>query len=145
MTPAPNTIELLNRLLAIEYRSLPMYLTDATPWTHPGDEKATETLKHVVADQQDMARRVAALIIERGGQILSSAFPTDFTDMNLLSLDFLISEIIRYQRRSITAIERIVAALAHDREARELAEEVLGSERAHLEALAALNQPAQAS
>lgn len=138
-----NTIDVLNRLLAIEYRSLPIYLTDATPWTHPGDEKATETLKHVVADQQEMARRVAALIAERGGRIENSVFPTVFTDMNLLSLDFLLSEIVRRQRQDIATIERMVQALAHDREARERAEEVLGSERAHLEALEELNnQPA---
>jgi hypothetical protein len=140
-----NTIDVLNRLLAIEYRSLPIYLTDATPWTHPGDEKAAETLGHIVADQQDMARRIAALITERGARIENSVFPTEFTDMNLLSLDFLLGEIVGRQRRNVATIERIVAALAHDREARELAEEVLGSERAHLEALEELNiQPADA-
>lgn len=140
-----NTIDVLNRLLAIEYRSLPIYLTDATPWTHPGDAKATETLGHLVADQREMAGRIADLILERGGRVENSVFPIEFTDMNLLSLDFLLGEIRDRQRKNIATIERIVAALAHDREARELAEEVLGSERAHLEALEELNhQPAHA-
>ncbi len=40
----------LNRLLMIIYRSLPMYLADAVPWMHPGDEKAKHILNHIVAD-----------------------------------------------------------------------------------------------
>jgi hypothetical protein len=30
------TVDALNQLLVIEYRTLPQYLVDATPWTHPG-------------------------------------------------------------------------------------------------------------
>ena len=89
-----------------------------------------------------MIGRLGELIDARNGRVDRGSFPMEYTDMNMLSLDFLVQEMIRCQKRDIADIERIVAELGADREARELAEEVLGSERAHLEALEELvNQP----
>jgi hypothetical protein len=140
--PTAKTIDLLNELYAIENRSLAAYLADACPWTHPGDEPATQALVHMLADQRQMVGRVGELIEARGGRVDRGSFPIEYTDLNLLSLDFLVLEMIRSQKHDIADIERIVAELGADREARELAEEVLGSERAHLEALEELvNQP----
>ena len=132
------SIEALNRLLVIEHRSFPMYLAYASPWTHQGDEKAAETMHNIVADQQMMAQRVAELIDQLGGRIETGEYPMEFTDTHFLSLDFLLKELHGRQRRDVAEIERLVARLANDREARELAEEALGMERAHLEAVEAL-------
>ena len=139
------TIRALNDLLAIEYRSLPMYLTDATPWTHPGDEKATQTLEHIVVDQRETCRRVAEMILARGGGSIDvGEFPMEFTDTHFLSLDFLLKELLTYQKVIVGRIERLVAELTDDRPARELAQDALGSERQHLEALEELvRQPVQ--
>ena len=52
MAPA-KTIDLLNQLFAIENRSLPTYLADACPWTHPGDEPATTALTHILATRRN--------------------------------------------------------------------------------------------
>jgi len=140
---AAKSFDALNRLHVIEHRSLATYLADACPWTHPGDEPATKAIASILADQQAMAGRVAELIDARNGRVARGSFPMEYTDMNMLSLDFLITELVRCQKRDISEIEQIVADLATDREARELAEEVLGSERAHLEALEELlRQPA---
>ncbi|HEY1601582.1 MAG TPA: ferritin-like domain-containing protein [Pirellulales bacterium] len=130
-----DSIDLLNRLFEIEHRSLLTYLTDACPWTHSGEEKATTALAHIAADQQAMTVRIAELIDSRGGRIDSGSFPMYFTDTNLLSLDFMLRELVKHQKHDIAEIVRIVAMLGADREARELAEEILGSERAHLEVL----------
>lgn len=143
MDNTTRTIDLLNALLTIVYRSFPMYLTDASPWTHAGDERAEETLKNIVLDQQTSAQRIVELIMQLGGRFEPGEYPMEYTDTHFLSLDFLLKELVRYQRRDVSAIERIVTALAGRHEARELAEETLGSERAHLEAIEALvGQPA---
>ena len=135
--------DLLNDLFAIEYRSFPMYLTDASPWTHHGDEKATEALQNIVLDQKAMVQRIGEFILDAGGRVETGEYPMEFTDTHFLSLDFLLKELVRYQRADVAAIERIVSQLPDDRAARELAEETLGMERAHLEALEALiSQPA---
>src|SRR5581483_12036338 len=130
MSDAQN-IALLNQLLAIEYRSLPMYLADADPWQHPGDEKAAAILRHIIIDQKALASRIAEAIMERGGTIDSGEFPMEYTDTHFLSLDFMLREMVRYQRADIARIERLAARIDHDRPARELALETLGAERAH--------------
>lgn len=132
------SIDALNRLLVIEYRSFPMYLTYASPWTHQGDQKAAETLQNIVADQQLMAQRIAEMIDRLGGRVETGEYAMEFTDTHFLSLDFLLKELHRRQRHDVAEIERLVARLANDREARELAEDTLGMERAHLEAVEAL-------
>ncbi|HEV7222333.1 MAG TPA: hypothetical protein VGN42_06490 [Pirellulales bacterium] len=134
-------IEPLNRLLEIEYRSLAMYLGDASPWLGQGDEPAAEALANIVADQRAMSQRIAEMVLERGGRIVPGEYPMQFTDTHFLSLDYLLKELHYYQRQDIADIERIVAKLAGHRAAQELAEETLGAERAHLEAIRALLQP----
>jgi ferritin len=137
------TIELLNEVLQVEYRSFPLYLTDACPWTHHGDEKAAQTLENVAADQKGMVQRIVEFILGAGGRIELGEYPMEFTDTHFLSLDFLLKELLRYQRQDVSTLERCVAQLGDARAARELAEETLGMERAHLEAIEALaGQPA---
>ena len=128
MTEA-ETNRLLSQLLALEYRSLPMYLGDATPWTHPGDEKATATIANIRIDQQAAVQRIATLILDRAGVVDPGDYPMEFTDTHFLSLDYLVKELIGYQKVLIKVIEGIVARFGADREAVEVAQEVLGSER----------------
>lgn len=137
MTGKPDLIESLNRLLEIEYRSFAMYLGDASPWFSDADAKAVLAVKNIAADQQAMSQRIAELILDLGGRIEPGEYPTQFTDTHFLSIEFLLKELVYYQRQDIADIERIVAELVGHREARELAEETLGAERAHLEALEA--------
>ena len=129
--------------MVIEYRSFPMYLTDACPWTHQGDEKAKLALNNIVADQKGMVQRIGEFILDSAGRVETGEYPMEFTDTHFLSLDFLLKELVRYQRGDVAAIEQIVSQLGDDRLARELAEETLGMERAHLESLESLvSQPA---
>ncbi|HEX3868976.1 MAG TPA: ferritin-like domain-containing protein [Pirellulales bacterium] len=130
-----DTMQLLNRLLVVEHRSLPMYLTDACPWRRAGDEKAAETLENIVADKRQMVARIVEFIQDRGGTIGLGHFPMEFTDTHDLSLDYLVRELVRCQRLDIERIERLVDLLRDDRAACELAQEALGADRAHLEAL----------
>ena len=131
----PQNIDVLNRLLELEYRSLPMYLAGTSYWTHIGDERATAVFEQIVADQKVMAGRLADLIFDRGGLIDSGTFSMQFTDMHMLSLDYLIRELVNWQRYTIAEIEKCIAGLSKDPEARHLAQETLGSERGHLDNL----------
>ena len=133
--PRPDPLDVLSRLFVLVYRSLPMYLADACPWTHPGDEQATRVLSAIVADAKSYAGQIAELILRTRGRIELGEFPMEFTDLNLLSLDYLLTELVRNQRRAIAAIERCAAQLTRDREAHALAEEALGNARGHLESL----------
>ena len=124
----------LNRLLTVIERSLPLYLSYTTPWTREGDDKATAALKHIVADQQQLAGRIADVILEMGPIDLGE-YPIEFYDLHDLSLEFLLTKLVEYQKKSVAKLERIAPELQEDRVAGALAEEALGAARGHLETL----------
>jgi len=139
-------IEVLNRLLAAHEYSLPRYLTYAHPWTRSGDQQAVETLRHIVADQQELSERIANMIGELGGITQPGLFPMRYTDLHDLDVEFLLRCLIDAQRQMIATLERCAADLGTAAMPRALAEEALGSARGHLESLEELaRQPVAAA
>ena len=138
-----DTIDVLNRLLVLLHRSLPMYLSYAVPWapSEPnGSQKVADGLNRLVEDQKLYAARIADAIQNRGGRIHTGGFPMEFTDLHLLSFDFLLREMVKYQRRDIESIQHCVDLLVDDPPARSLAEEVLGNAKGHLDTLEELSR-----
>jgi hypothetical protein len=134
----PKVIGVLNRLLANVSFSLIDYLSESSPWTHTGNEPLVEALRVIVVDHDYHARRLAEAIEERDGCIDSSTFPTKFTSLNDLALDYLFARVLENQEHHIQATEQCVAELVEDPPAWGLASEVLRSERAHLDILRAI-------
>ena len=124
----------LNRLLTVLERSLPMYLSYASPWTRKGDEKAVTALKNIVEQQQQLAARVADLILDMGPIDLGE-YPVEFYDLHDVSLDYLLSRLVAFQRRDLAALERSASELQSERRTAVVAEEALGAARGHLETL----------
>ena len=46
--PPESSVDILNRLLRIIYRSLPMYLAGTSPWTSRSDARAEAVLAQLV-------------------------------------------------------------------------------------------------
>jgi hypothetical protein len=84
----PAVASVLNRLLRILCRSLPMYLQDAKPWTNGNQGRARNALARLVADQRMLAGRVAQANVEFGGQPAPAPFPTEFSSLNDVAFDF---------------------------------------------------------
>ncbi len=139
------TIDILNRLIHIESRSLPAYLGEAAVFVEPGDERAAEVLANIQANQRGLVQQLADAVRSRRGRVETGSFPMTFTDLNFVSLGHMLPELLRYQRRDVAMIESCAQALVREPEARALAEEVLGSERAHLEQLEELHPSAAGS
>ncbi len=72
---SPETIDLLNRLHVILYRSLPMYASYARPWTDSTRDDALQVLDRIVAHQKSMCDRICSLIFGFGGEIEYGHFP----------------------------------------------------------------------
>ena len=125
----------LNRLLAHQCYSLVNYLSEAPPWTHPSNEELMEATRDIVEDHEHYAQLLADAIEERGGILASGRFPMRFLSLNDLALDYLLAGMIENQQRNIETNEQCVAELSEDPLAWNLASEVLGSERAHLDIL----------
>jgi len=139
------TNRLLNHLVAIHNRSLPVYLTYAAPAWHGGEEAAKETMRLIAADQRETAERLAAMIAENGATVNNGEFPIYYTGYHDLSFDFLLKEIIKEQKEDITTIESVVSKLSLVPLAKALAQETLGAAKGHLESLIELKQAAAAS
>ena len=132
---SPNTNDVLNRLLVIHNRSLPMYLSETSPWTHRGDEQAAKTLQHIVADQKTMIDRIAQMILQTEGGVDMGEYPMDFTDTHDLSLYFLLGKLVASQQRDVEAIGRCPGQLNDAPLSKALAQEALGMAKGHLESL----------
>jgi hypothetical protein len=135
----------LHRLLVILYRSLPMYLSSAAPWTHRGDERAAKLLHHIVADQKRYTQKIVELLFDRRQTLSFGDFPMVFTDTHDLSLDYLVNEMIFYQNQDVAAIGQCINELRMDLPARALAEEILGNALGHLQSLEELPKTPAAS
>ena len=133
-----NTVDILNQVLTLQYRSLPMYLVYGAPWTHHGDEQASAVLKNIVADQERISRRIAEEIYDRNAIPNPDDFPLEYAELNFLSLEYLLGELLADHTHNVAQLELLTTALTEDAPAKALVEEVLGSARAHLDALQGL-------
>jgi hypothetical protein len=135
-----STNDILNKLHVIHTRSLPMYLSYAPPWQVRNHPRFRETLENIVHLQQDMADRLATLILENGGQVDYGEFPMHFTGLHDLSVEYLLKQCIEREKKGIAIIEKCVSLLALAPYAQAVAQEALGEAKGHLEALEAAAQ-----
>lgn len=138
-------LDALNQLLQLHYRSLPMYMRHAEPWARQGSAEQIATVRDILAEHERIAGICADWIQRRGGTIELGEFPMEFTDMHDLSLDFLIRELIGYQRQMIADIESLLESLSIDPPVRSLAQEALGAARGHLKSLEEIQSEATAA
>lgn len=140
------TNDVLNRLLIIHHRSLPMYLSYAHPRVTRGHEATAETLESIVADQKAMVDRIGRCIVDEEGSVDFGEFPMLFTGLHDISLDYLLQKLIEYQQRSTEQIQQCVDDLRLAPTYQALAQEALGLARGHLESLEELNaEPASSA
>lgn len=139
---ADSTFSVLNRLLALHYRSLARYLSYASPTWHRGEERSRAALRAIAEDQMAIVDRLGKLIIDSGGTVEYGHFPIAFTGYHDLGFDFLLKKLIEGQRREIGIIEQCVTRLSLNPIAKALAEESLGAAKGHLETLLELEHSA---
>ncbi len=133
--PQFNLHDVLNQALTTLYRSLPMFIGEVRPYTHSGDEKATQLLANIVGDQKHYSEKIAELILDLNGAPSPGQYPMIYTDLHLLSLDYLMTEVAEQQHRDVVTLAECAADAKNDQRARKLLEEVLGNARGHLESL----------
>jgi hypothetical protein len=135
MFVVPTTVDLLNRLLTLHSRSLPMYLFNAPPWFPQPESEAAIVLRNIAEDQQLMVDRIGHVILDQGGSVWPSEFPMEFTGLHDLSIDYLIPELIARQQREIEWMRPCAESLQDNPTARAITEEALGAAQGHLDSL----------
>jgi rubrerythrin len=140
-----STNDLLNRLLILHERSLPMYLSYSGAEELDKHPKIAAVFQQIVEDHKRTADKLATLILENGGEVDRGKFPMDFTGYNDLSATFLLKKTIERQEKMIAMIEKIADLLSHAPYAQAAAKEALGEAKGHLENLQeAVREPAAA-
>ena len=135
-----STNDVLNKLLVIHTRSLPMYLSYALPWQVKNHPRFKEALENIVHLQQDMADRLATLVLDNGGNLDFGEFPMHFTGLHDLSVEYVLGQCIERQRKEVAIIEKCVSLLAMAPYAQAVAQEALGEAKGHLESLQAVTR-----
>ena len=134
MTP-PSTIDILNRLLVLHERSLPVYLSYAPPYQLVSHGNAKAVLDQIVADHKRTIDRLGTLIIESGGTADYGEFPMSFTSLHDLSLDYLLKLLVERQVKFIAASDKLAEMLNMAPFAQAAAREAVGEAKGHLENL----------
>jgi hypothetical protein len=135
------TMQALNKLLAVFQYSLASYLRFAKPWTHSGNSRLLECVRQIGDDHQAYVQEIGKLILNRRGMTNRSGFPTRFMAYNDLALNYLAKRLVEQERELIEEIARSVAGLGDDPEVRTLGNEVLAGEKQHLRTLTEIVAP----
>lgn len=120
----------LNHLLIRLLRSLLQYASECWPWASVDESGEQQAILEMGQVQLAHVHRLVDLLVERGWSIDFGNYPTEFTDLNYVGLDFLLGELIADEAKSITELERAQADLAGD-SAAGLVAEILVAERAN--------------
>ena len=75
---------------------------------------------------------------EYSGLMQGGEFPMMYTDMHDLSTDYILNEVVRFQRLELERIEQIASALEGQPKPQALAKEALGAGKGHLHNLGEL-------
>jgi hypothetical protein len=137
------TLNAMNRLVAMHRHSLASYLNYASPTWHRGDEKARQTLAEIAVQQREAVDRLGEWIVEHDGLVNPGNYPMVYTAYHDLSFDFLLGKLIEHQQQDVADMEACAVQL-DDPVARELAQEVLGEAKAHLDSWRELQQDSAA-
>ncbi|QDU77563.1 hypothetical protein Pan97_46340 [Bremerella volcania] len=131
--------ELLNRIAALHHRSLPTYLTYARPWVRIGSEAKAGIIEDIAADHHDLVQRILRVLEADGRPVMLGDFPMDYTDLNDLSLDFILREMTLYEHRLLQTLEEIATWMDRDQSSYLLVHMAIGMAMGHLENLADAN------
>ncbi len=140
-----DTNAVLNRLLVIHNRSLPMYLSYAIPWGGRGSEAAGEALSLVATDHKNMVDRLGEMILGNGGSVSFGAFPLRFTALHDLAFEYMVEMLIERQKKAIDEMAECTDQLRLAPSAQAVAQEALGEAKGHLASLEELTKKPAAS
>ena len=142
---SPQDQALLQEVLRRECRSELMYVGEAYPWTSARGSAARAAIQALVREEADALTALGRWLTRQRVELpYLGAFPTGFTTINFLALDYLLPRLRDHQREAVARLARDAHAVS-DVEARARLESLLGLKRRHLatlESLAPTGQPA---
>jgi hypothetical protein len=107
----------LNQLLINLNRSLLQYVGEAWPWTADADSSEQRTIARLVERQKAWIARLADLLAERGWTIDFGVYPTEYTDLHYVALDYLLKSLLSNQTALLADVAQTLMFCRDDVEA----------------------------
>jgi hypothetical protein len=126
---------LLQHIFLKESRSLLQYVSEADPWTARKEHRTLELVLELARQEQRALAKIVRCLLKH--HIMPSnpiAYPSNFTTINMVSLEHLFPYLIDSQEKCIKELEHRLPGVA-DVQARSLANEYLEMKRQHLKLL----------
>jgi hypothetical protein len=130
----------INDLLIRIGRSLLQYVSESWPWAASGSEETRRTLLRLAAQQRENVAELAWLLDARGEIVDFGSYPTEYTSLHYVSVDYLLDRLVANQSEIASACEKISRAAEGDADAAELLRDITAAERQFLDELRRLAQ-----
>jgi len=129
------TQALLQDIVRRASRSMLQYVGESYPWAGDNGADMLAKVKTVIAEEERAIEGSAAFLRKkRIGLPYLGSYPERFTNINYVSLDYLLPRLLDWQRRWVGILQKD-AALVADPEARAEVEKLLAVARKHLDEL----------
>jgi hypothetical protein len=128
---------LVNDLVIQMGRSLLQYVGESWPWTGADESGEKEVIDRLVAEQRRSVGRMVEMLARRGHIIDYGAYPTAYTSLHFVALDYLLDRLYEEQKGIAAETDRLADyALAQvDPEATKILAEVRDEAARHLQEL----------
>lgn len=125
----------LNAFVVSMGRSLLQYADESWPWTASNEAETQAVLHRLATLQRQAVEALVELLDLRDWTIDFGTYPTDYTDLQYLSLDYFLSRIAAGEKSVVADLDEAVHACVDDPAAVEVLKEVLTTERKIVERL----------
>ena len=119
----------LNALLIDLNGSLLQYVGDAWPWSDASAQRERNELDVLIGRQREQIVRLTELLEGRGWTIEFGTYPTEYTDLHYVALDYLLSQLVENEEQLISEIERTINDCAGDPQAGAVLIQLLAEQR----------------
>ncbi len=129
----------INDLLIQISRSLLQYVSEIWPWSALDAEESRRTLDRLAADQRKSAAALVRFLDARGEVIDFGTYPTEYTSLHYVAVDFLLGQIIENQDSIVAAWEAVLRSADANTDAADLLRDITTAERNRLDELRRLS------
>lgn len=107
----------LNELLIQLGRSLLQYVGESWPWSPDNEIQEQRTIDRLVAEQRESVAHIAELLADRGHLIDPGAYPTEYTSLHYVALDYLLKQLAAEQDELAADLQQALLDAHGDEEA----------------------------
>jgi hypothetical protein len=128
-------LALLHRLVAMGSRSLLQYVCQAVPWSADSRAQAIAKIQDIAAEERDATARLTRHLQKKRLRLPPHfSFPSHFTTINFVSIDYLLPRLIAEHESEVAELEGRLAKVECE-EVRDLAQHYLDRKRRDLQSL----------